>query len=92
MWFVTLVKNTRAPTKEDGLTIQAAIKETESWGVKMHQGFVTLGPYDGVWITEAPDEKVALRAAMLFNSKLGGESTTMAAISFEEVMGWIQKM
>ena len=74
------------------MTIQATMKEAESWGVKFHQGFVTLGKYDGVWITEAPDEKVALRTAMLFNSKLGGSSATMPAISFEEVMGWLQKM
>ena len=92
MWFVTLVKNAKAPTKEDAMTIQATMKEAESWGVKFHQGFVTLGKYDGVWITEAPDEKVALRTAMLFNSKLGGNSSTMPAISFEELMGWLQKM
>ncbi len=92
MWFVTLVKQATAPTKENAEKAQETQKEAESWGVKFHQGFMTLGPYDGVWITEAPDEKTALRVAMLFSSKLGGNSTTMAAIPFEEVMGWAQKM
>ena len=68
------------------------MKEAESWGVKFHMGFTTLGPYDGVWITECPDEKTALRTSMLFQSKLGGSATTMAAISNEEVMGWLMKM
>ena len=71
---------------------QEAMKQAESWGVKFHQGFMTLGPYDSVWISEAPDEKVALRVAMLFNSKFGGSSVSMPAISFEEVMGWVAKM
>lgn len=73
------------------MTMQGLQKEAESWGVKFHQGFFTLGPYDGVWITEAPDEKTALRVAMLFNGKLGGMSTTMAAVAVDEVMGWLMK-
>jgi len=91
MWFVTLVKNTRAPAKEDAMTMQEHMKTAESWGVKFHQGFFTLGPYDAVWITECPDEKVALRVAMLFSS-MGGHSVSMPAISSEEVMGWAAKM
>ncbi len=91
MWFVTLVKNTQAPTKENAMQMQELQKTAESWGVKFHQGFFTLGPYDGVWITEAPDEKTALKVAMLF-SDLGGSSTTMPAVAIEEVLGWIQKM
>jgi uncharacterized protein with GYD domain len=92
MWFVTLVKNTSAPTKENAAVAQAAMKEAESWGVKFHQGFFTLGPYDGVWVTEAPDEKTALRVAMNFQAKLGGSSTTMPAFDFQEVMGWVAQM
>jgi uncharacterized protein with GYD domain len=92
MWFVTLVHQPHAPRKEDAPVVQAAMKEAESWGVKFHMGFFTLGQYDGVWITEAPDEKTALRVAMNFNAKLGGQSVTMPAFSFEEVMGWAAQM
>ena len=91
MWFVTLVKNTQAPTKENAMTMQGHMKTAESWGVKFHQGFFTLGPYDAVWISEAPDEKTALRVSMLF-STMGGSATSMPAVSQEEVMGWVMKM
>ena len=91
MWFVTLVKQDSVPTKEAAMKMQENMKTAESWGVKFHQGFFTLGPYDGVWITEAPDEKVALRVAMLFSS-MGGSSVSMPAISSDEVMGWVAKM
>ena len=91
MWFVTLVKQDRAPTKEASMQMQEHMKTAESWGVKFHQGFFTLGPYDAVWISEAPDEKVALRVAMLFSS-MGGHSVSMPAISSEEVMSWAAKM
>ncbi len=91
MWFVTLVKNGQPPTKENAGQVQAKMKEAESWGVKFHQAFFTLGPYDVVQLSEAPDEKTALRVAMLF-SEMGGSSVTMPAIAMEEVMGWLMKM
>ena len=91
MWFVTLVKNLHAPTKEEAGQMQEHMKTAESWGVKFHQGFMTLGPYDAVWISEAPDEKTALKVSMLFSS-MGGNATTMAAVSNEEVMSWASKM
>ena len=91
MWFVTLVKQDQAPTKEAAAQMQEHMKTAESWGVKFHQGFFTLGPYDAVWITEAPDEKTALRVALLFSS-MGGHSTSMPAVSSEEVMSWAAMM
>ena len=71
--------------------MQENVKTAESWGVKFHQGFFTLGPYDAVWITEAPDEKTALRVAMLFQT-MGGSSVSMPAVAQEEVIGWVMKM
>lgn len=70
--------------------MQENMKTAESWGVKFHQGFFTLGPYDSVWISEAPDEKTALRVAMLFQ-RMGGSSVTMPAVAQEEVIGWVMK-
>jgi uncharacterized protein with GYD domain len=91
MWFVTLVKGLHPPSKEDAMKMQEHMKTAESWGVKFHQGFMTLGPYDAVWISEAPDEKTALKVSMMF-STMGGSATTMAAVSNEEVMSWAAKM
>lgn len=91
MWFVTLVKSSQPPSKEAAGKMQENMKTAESWGVKFHQGFFTLGPYDAVWITESPDEKTALRTAMLFQS-MGGSSVTMPAVAQEEVIGWVMKM
>jgi len=90
MWFVTLVKNGQPPSKENAMKVQEMQKTAESWGVKFHQAFFVLGPYDVVQISEAPDEKVALRTAMLF-SQLGGSSVSMPAVALEEVMGWLMK-
>ncbi len=73
------------------MKMQENVKTAESWGVKFHQGFFTLGPYDAVWITEAPDEKTALRVAMLFQT-MGGSSVSMPAVAQEEVIGWVMKM
>jgi uncharacterized protein with GYD domain len=91
MWFVTLIKGGQPPNKDNAMQVQAKMKEAEKWGVKFHQAFFTLGPYDAVQISEAPDEKTALRVALLF-SDLGAESTTMAAVDMQEVMGWLMKM
>jgi len=91
MWFVTLVKTSQPPTKEAAMKMQENVKTAESWGVKFHQGFFTLGPYDAVWITEAPDEEAALRVAMLFQT-MGGSSVSMPAVAQEEVIGWVMKM
>ena len=90
MWFVTLFKTGQPPSKENAMKVQEMMKEAEKWGVKFHQAFFTLGPYDGVQITEAPDEKTALRVSMLF-SQNGGSSTTMAAVDMGEVMGWLMQ-
>jgi len=91
MWFVTLVKQGQAPSKENAAKMQENMKMAESWGVKFHQGFFTLGPYDAVWISESPDEKTALRVAMLF-SQMGGHSVSMPAVASDEVMSWVAKM
>lgn len=91
MWFVTLFKNGPPPTKENAMKAQEMMKTAQSWGVKFHQNFFTLGPYDGVSISEAPDEKTALRVAMLFSS-MGGSSVSMPAVALDEVMGWLMKM
>ncbi len=64
MWFITLVRFRRKPTKADTEAVNRRMTEAAKWGVKVHNAFWTLGHYDAVWITEAPDEKTAMRVGI----------------------------
>ena len=89
MWFVTLVKFRRKPNKEDVEKMNSYWTEAEKWGVKRHHAFWTLGRYDAVFITEAPDEKTAMKLAMGSPTDLGA-TETMVALSRDEVVSWLK--
>lgn len=63
-------------------------KQTEQFmanppaGIKIHKVFHTLGQYDVVILYEAPSEKAALLAGMMFAGKASTE--TLVAIPLEE--------
>ena len=51
----SLMKLRKAPKPEDAGAMNKMMTEAaEKMGVKILQGFMTLGQYDSVWITEAP--------------------------------------
>ena len=53
MWFITLVKLRKAPNPQEAEAMNKMMREAAAkMGVKIHQGFMTLGRYDAVWITE----------------------------------------
>ncbi len=87
MWFITLVRFRRKPTKKDTEDQDKRIADAAKWGVKVHNAFWTLGHYDAVWITEAPDEKTAMRVG------LGGldvaSTRTLVAVSRAEAIKWL---
>ena len=56
-------------------------------GVKIHQGFMTLGRYDAVWITEAPDINGPMRMSMMGADAASSE--TLVGTSYEEAMKWM---
>ncbi len=89
MWFITLVKFRRKPTKEDSEKMNSYWMEAEKWGVKRHQAFWTLGRYDAVFISEAPDEKTAMKFAMWSPTDLGA-TETMVAVGRDEVVSWLK--
>jgi uncharacterized protein with GYD domain len=88
MWFITLVKMKKAPNAKEAAAMNAMMQEAATkLGIKIHQGFMTLGRYDAVWISEAPDISGPMRMSMM-----GGDaatSETLVATSYEEAMKWI---
>jgi len=91
MWFITLVKFRRPPTKDSLSKTQAFFQEaTQKWGVKIHSTFWTLGRYDAVWITEAPDEKTAMKVALWNPVGENIATETMVAVSRDEAASWVK--
>jgi uncharacterized protein with GYD domain len=86
--YISLVKFTREgliSLKDEGIQRSDKVRSTiESLGGKLLDAYYCLGPYDVVAIHEFPDQKSAMKAAIL-NSSLGSmELTTMAAVSRDQ--------
>jgi uncharacterized protein with GYD domain len=84
--FITLSKWKQAPSKERMKRLDQAtetFKELEKQGIKM-QVYWTLGSYDGVTIIEAPTEKDAMKALLLFQDVVATE--TLVAVPREEAL------
>jgi uncharacterized protein with GYD domain len=84
--FITLFKWKQAPSKEKMSRLEQATKtlqDLEEQGVKM-KVYWTLGGYDGVTITEAPTEKDAMKAILLFQDVVATE--TLVAVPREEAL------
>jgi len=88
MWFITLVKMKKAPTKQEAEQMNKMMTEAASkMGIKIHQGFMTLGRYDAVWISEAPDISGPMRMSMMGAD--AAEAETLVATSYDEAMKWL---
>ncbi len=85
MWFVTLAKFRRKPTKHDVDAMTGYWADAGKAGVKLHQAFWTLGRFDAVIITEAADEKTAMKFALNAPTDLGA-TETLVAVSREEAI------
>ncbi len=85
MWFITLVKFRRKPTMEDTSKMNSYWAGAEKMGVKRHMGFWTLGRYDAVFVSEAPDEKSAMKFALNSPTDLGA-TETLVAVSRDEAV------
>ena len=83
MIFVTLLKWKQPPKKEMIEQSTKKLEELEKQGIKM-QVYWTLGRYDGVTIIEAPNEKDALKALLLFQDVVATE--TLLAVPREEAL------
>ena len=59
-------------------------KMLEQAGGKLVEAYLTLGPYDAVIITEAPDDEAALRGALQYGLAGNGRTVTMRAYTETE--------
>jgi uncharacterized protein with GYD domain len=93
--YVSLVKFTQhglQTMKDKGIERAEIVKQNaKALGGKLVQAYYCLGEYDVVAIWEFPDNKTAMKAAVL-NASLGHiQITTMPAVSREEWKGLLQQ-
>jgi uncharacterized protein with GYD domain len=85
--FISLVKFSGESMKnigDFGGIYQEGVKMGQQMGVKSIGAYATLGPYDAMFIYEAPDEKTAAAMVLSIAAKQGGETETWTAIPMEE--------
>jgi uncharacterized protein with GYD domain len=88
MWFITLVKMKKAPNAKEVAEMNKMMQDAaQKLGIKIHQGFMTLGRYDAVWISEAPDISGPMRMSMMGADSASAE--TLVATSYEDAMKWM---
>ena len=83
MFFITLFKLKGKPTKENIERRDKALKDPNAI-VKIHSIHWTLGRYDGVIYSEAPNEKAILAMAVTFSEAASSE--TLVAIPREDAL------
>ncbi len=85
--YATLVKLTPQALSsmgDPGKAYEEGKKMANQMGMKFIGAYATLGPYDMIFISQAPDEKVAAGMAMAFMTKWGGQTETWTLIPMEE--------
>ena len=83
MYFISLIKFKKKPTKAFIAETQKLIDENTKEGFKFHSMYWTLGKYDAVAVYEAPDEKSAMKAAIMRADLMSIE--TLVGIPREEI-------
>ena len=83
MIFITLVKWKQAPKKEMIDQATKRLEELAKQGLRMNI-YWTLGRYDAVTSIEAPTEKNAMKALLIFQDMVDTE--TMVAVPREEAI------
>ena len=78
----------RKPTKEMVAQLGKLHEQEVKEGVKFIGRYWTLGRYDSVRITEAPDEKTAMKALLRFGDPVSTE--TLVAVPREEAIKLIE--
>ena len=85
--FITLVKFSAESLKnmgDFGSVYEEGVKMGQQMGIKSIGAYATMGPYDAMFIYEAPDEKTAIGMVMSIATKQGGTTETWTAIPMEE--------
>jgi uncharacterized protein with GYD domain len=81
--FISLLKWKKAPTKEMVNAATSPLNELDKQGIKLHV-YWTLGRYDAVTLIDAPTEKDAMKALLLFQDIV--ETETLVAVPREEAI------
>ena len=85
--YVTLVKFTSEGLKsigDLGKMYEEGTKIAAQMGIKSIGAYGLLGPYDMMFIYEAPDEKAAASVPLSFAPRGNGQTETWTAIPMEE--------
>jgi len=88
MYFITLLKFKKKPTKDSIAENLKNIEMEQKDGVKLLGTYWTLGRYDAVGIYEAPNETVAMKAQVRRGDIFSAE--TLVAIPAEEARKLIE--
>jgi len=84
MIFISLAKLRRKPTKDGIAEVDKLAGKMSKYGIKVIGSYWTLGRYDSVLILEAPDEKVAMKGALLYGDIVSSE--TLVAVPRNEAV------
>jgi len=93
--YVSLINWTEkgaASFKDTVARAEAAEQLATAFGGALEQIYWTMGPYDIVAISEAPDDEAASAFALALGSQGNLRSMTLRAFSADEVKGIIEKV
>lgn len=79
----TLTDEGRKTIKQKPERILEVNKEIEKMGVKVHQQFALLGPYDFLNIVEAPDNETVMKMSAEIGSRGSAQLLSLAAVPVE---------
>lgn len=80
-----------ATIREKPERIRAVTKEVESLGLRVIAQYALMGQYDFVNIIDAPDEATMARAAVMLASRGTMRSTTMQALTVDELIAALEQ-
>lgn len=82
----TLTDEGRKTIKEKPQRLLEVVKEVEAMGVKTHQQYAVLGPYDFVNIVEAPDTETIMKVSTHIGARGSVKLLTLPALPVEEFL------
>jgi len=88
MIFITLGRFRKKPTKQMVAEMQRLFEQSTKAGGKILGFYWTLGRYDGVVISEAPDEKTLMKHVLGFADCVSTE--TLVAVPSEEAVKLVE--
>jgi uncharacterized protein with GYD domain len=86
--YVTLIKWTdqgRAKVGDLPMRADEVVKRVEAAGAKVLGNYVTMGQYDQVAITDAPDEETIAKLALVIAGRGNATTETLRAFTMDEV-------